>query len=912
MNASEPTIPKQPGPPAYQLSIGEAARIQKVDATVGLSEDEVLRRRRIFGINSVPSSSSMPVWLRLLRQFQEPLVVVMFLAGGVTVFLGEWIDSSVIFGVVALNAIVGFLQESKAEQAISALARLVATHTTVRREGLPRRVGAEELVPGDVVLLHPGDKVPADLRLIRANHLQIDESSLTGESVPVPKQTEALKENTTLADQNNLVFAGTLIVAGDAEALVWTTGAQTEAGRIAGLLRKVSELDTPLTRKLSAFSRLLFWLVLVLAVATFLIGVIRGENKVEMFMASVALAVGAIPEGLPVAVTIVLAVGVARMAKRRAIIRKLPVVEALGSTTVICSDKTGTLTENQMTVREVFAGQQCFTVTGIGFAPTGEVHLDNLPIRTPMPPPLIECLRAGVLCNEANLTQDHSGNWKIQGDPTEAALLVVAEKAGLAHAKIQQEAPRLDMIPFDSQNMFRVTLHSAPEGPVLYKVGAAERIIEDCVDTLDSEGRCVSLDKRRAQLAVESMTSRGLRVLGLARRTLSNQNMRLDSDQSRGGFTLLGLEGMIDPPRPEVIQSIDRCQRAGVVVKMITGDHASTALVIAQQIGLAGLTGSNGRAAVVTGRELETVSDAELKEIVGHTAVFARVSPEQKLRLVRALQSRGEVVAMTGDGVNDAPALKQADIGVAMGISGTEVAKNAAHMILLDDNFATIEAAVEEGRGVFANLTKFIVCELPTNGGEGLILLTAILLGLTLPALPVQFLWVNLTTSIFLGLALVFEPNEKDLMNRPPRNPRRPLLTRSLILRTGLVSLLMLAGAFWVFFWETKVHGQTLASARTAVVNLIALVETAYLFNCRSLHHSIFSIGLFSNPWAIAGAVSLFVLQFLFTYAPFMNRLFHTVPIDASTWVRILSVAIATCVIVEFEKWLRYRNHPNS
>jgi len=888
----------------HHLQAEEVVRLLDVDLKSGLSGAEVKCRLEKFGPNVVRPRRGTPAWLKFVQEFNQPLVYILLLAGGVTAFLGEWVDSSVIFSVVLVNAVVGFLQETKAEKAIEALARMVVTETTVRRDGRQERVRSESLVPGDVVLLQPGDRVPADLRLFHARGLQVDESALTGESVPVHKHTDPLSLETILADRQNLAFAGTLVTAGQGEGAVWATGDKTETGRIAWLIAEAVDLQTPLTRKIAQFSRLLLWIILGLAAVTFAIGVARGEKAVEMFMAAVALAVGAIPEGLPAAVTIVLAIGVARMAKRRAIIRKLPAVETLGSTTVICSDKTGTLTENQMTVQEVFAGGKFYQVTGGGYEPKGEIRFEGTPVKLAEHPALAECLRAGVLCNDSHLARDENGRFKVQGDPTEAALLVAAEKAGLLHADTHHASPRLDMIPFESEHMFRATLHDARAGRVIYKIGAVERLLDRSTDALGAGGELLPLDKAAVHRAVEQMGVGGLRVLAFARRHTEANHTKLEHAHVAGGLTFLGLQGMIDPPRPEAIAAVKRCQEAGIAVKMITGDHAVTARAIAGQIGLKDRE-EQGKPVALSGRELERIADDDLGEVAERTAVFARVAPEQKLRLVRALQSRGHVVAMTGDGVNDAPALKQADIGVAMGISGTDVAKAAAAMVLTDDNFASIQAAVEEGRGVFDNITKFIVWILPTNLGEALLILAALVLGLPLPALPLQLLWINLTDTL-LGLPLTFEPKEGNVMHRPPRRPQQPVLTFPLLMRTGLVSLLMLAGALWLFTWELKAEGGTLATARTAAVNVIVLVEVAYLFNCRSLNHSLFAIGPFTNRWAIVGALCMLAAQLLFTYVPLMNKLFHTASIGVESWLRIAAVAAAAFAAVEIEKWIRF------
>ncbi len=887
----------------HQFPVEHVVQLLGVDLAAGLTDDEVRRRQTKFGPNRVTAQPGPPAWLKFLQQFNQPLVYILLVAVGVTAFLGEWVDASVILGVVLVNAVVGFLQEAKAEKAIASLAQMVATETTVRRDGRTQRIPSTQLVPGDVVLLQAGDRVPADLRLTSVRQLQLDESTLTGESLPVAKHPNPLVRDTILAERKNLAYTGTLVTRGQAEGVVWAIGDHTETGHIARLIAGAVELSTPLTKKIAQFSQLVLWVILALAAATFGLGVARGEPVTEMFMAAVALAVGAIPEGLPAAVTIVLAIGVSRMAKRQAIIRKLTAVETLGSTTVICSDKTGTLTENQMTVQEIYAGGKLYTVTGGGYEPKGTVQLDGHDVKASEHAALAECLRAGVLCNDSHLAQQ-DGRSKVQGDPTEAALLVAGEKGGLPHADTQRASPRVDMIPFDSEQMFRATLHQADNYRIIYKVGALERLLERCTDALGENYTSIGLDRDAVHRAAETMAARGLRVLALARRPMAADHAKLAPADITQGFTFLGLQAMMDPPRPAAIISVQQCQRAGIAVKMITGDHLATARAIAGQVGLKGRE-ENGQLVALSGGELEKISTEQLPEVAEGTAVFARVAPEQKLRLVRALQSRGHVVAMTGDGVNDAPALKQADIGVAMGISGTDVAKGAAAMILTDDNFASIEAAVEEGRGVFDNLTKFIAWIIPTNLGEALMLLTAIVLGLPLPLLPLQLLWINLTDTL-LGLALAFEPKEHDVMSRPPRQPKQPLLTRPLIMRTGLVSLIMVAGGLGLFLWELHRAPAGLPAARTVAVNTLVLVQLVYLFNCRSLHHSVWSVGFFTNRWVILGSLAMLGAQILFTYTPVMNRLFHSAPIDAGAWLRIAGVAAFAFVVVELEKWLRY------
>lgn len=888
----------------HQLPVEKVEELLGVNSSTGLAEEEIRRRQKEFGPNRVTARRGTPGWIKFLQQFNQPLVYILLIAVAVTAFLGEWVDSCVIFGVVLINAIVGFLQEAKAEKAIDALAKMLPIETTVRRDGRKQRVHSEELVPGDIVLLQSGDRVPADVRIFHVRSLHVDESALTGESLPVAKHPDPLALDTILAERSNLAYAGTLVTSGQAESVVWAIGDRTETGRIGQLIASTVELSTPLTKKIAQFSKLAVWVIVTLAAITFAVGVARGGNAADMFMAAVALMIGAIPEGLPAALTIVLALGVSSMAKRHAIIRKLPAVETLGSTTVICSDKTGTLTENQMTVQEIFAGGRLYAVTGAGYESQGDLLINGVAVNVPEHPALVECLRAGVLCNDSQLVRT-AGRIKVQGDPTEAAMLVVGEKAGLLQAATHRELPRVDVIPFESEHMFRATLHEVHPSRAIYVVGALERLLERCTDALGERNARIALDKDTIHRAAETMASRGLRLLALARREVDARHTRLEHADLSEGLTFLGLQGMMDPPRPEAIASVRECQRAGIAVKMITGDHLATARAIARQIGLKGCE-EQGQLLALSGRELEKMPDEELPEVSERTSVFARVAPEQKLRLVKALQSRGHVVAMTGDGVNDAPALKQADIGVAMGITGTDVAKGAAAMILTDDNFASIEAAVEEGRGVFDNLTKFIVWTLPTNLGEAMVLLAAIVFGTVLPALPVQLLWVNMMTALLLGLMLVFEPKEHNLMGRPPRDPKQPLLTVSLLSRIVLVSLIMLAGAFWLFFWELRVTGATEAAARTAVINVIVLVEIAYLFNCRSLSNSMFAIGWFTNRWAIAGSLAMLAAQLLFTYAPVMNSLFHTGPIEAEAWLRIGAVACAAFVAVEIEKWIRF------
>ncbi len=883
----------------HSISAEEAASSLGVSVAAGLSTAEVTRRQAENGPNRMSARRGKPPWLKFLLQFHQPLVYIMLVAVGVTGFLREWVDAAVIGAIVVINAIVGFMQESKAETAIEALAKMVVTEATVRRDSKKLRVPSETLVPGDVVLLHSGDRVPADMRLIEIRSLQVDESALTGESLPVAKQLDLLPATTDLADQRNLAFAGTFITSGQAEGIVCLIGDQTETGRIAGLIAGAVELSTPLTKQIARFSQMVLWIILSLAAVTFSVGVVRGEKPADMFMAAVALAVSAIPEGLPAAVTIVLAIGVSRMAKRQAIIRKMPAVETLGCATIICSDKTGTLTENQMTVQEVLAGGRLYTITGSGYEPQGKLLLDGNAVKLENHAALAECLRAGLLCNDSQLVIK-DGRHAVQGDPTEGALIVAAEKAGLKHTATHRESPRVDMIPFESEHMFRATLNEDKDERVIYQVGALERLLDRCTDMLGPDGSTTVLDQAATLSSADTMASHGLRVLAMVRRQVKKSHDKLEQSHVAQDLTFLGLQGMIDPPRAAAVASIALFDKAGIAVKMITGDNLITARAIAKQIGLKGDE-------ALSGSDLENISDTNLPDVAERTTIFARVAPEQKLRLVKALQTHGHVVAMTGDGVNDAPALKQADIGVAMGISGTDVAKGAAAIILTDDNFSSIEAAVEEGRGVYDNLTKFIVWIIPTNLGESLMLLSAIMLGLPLPLVPLQLLWINLTDTI-LGLSLAFEPKEGDVMNRPPRPTQQPLLPWQLIQRSLLVSTMMLAGGMGIFLWELRVENTGLPAARTALVNLIVLVQIFYLFNCRTLKRSALSIGLFTNRWVVAGALTMLAAQGFFTHSAVLNHLFHTTPISIGAWLRVTVTAFLAFVVIEIEKWLRFRN----
>jgi len=885
--------------PWHHRVAAEVVARQGTDLAAGLSATEAAERLRLQGPNQLTARRGQGPLVRLLLQFHQPLIYILLVAAGVTAVLDEWIDAAVILGVVLINALVGFFQEGKALQAIEALGKTLLTEATVIRDGQTMRIDSAAIVPGDVVLLQSGDRVPADLRLVRCRDLQIAEAALTGESVPVEKHVEPLAAEVPLADRENMAYASTLVTYGQGRGVVVATGDATEVGRISGLIASAEDIQTPLTKLIARFSTFLLVAILVLAAANFLIGLFRGQSVVLMFKASVALAVSAIPEGLPAAVTIMLAIGVARMATRRAIIRKMPAVETLGSTTVICSDKTGTLTQNQMTVAVIVAGGETFAVTGSGYATEGEIFADAPGNGMPLSVDdlhgrvaVLECLRAGVLCNDSRLVGKGSGR-SIEGDPTEGALLVGAGKAGLAAEVLHEEFPRIDSIPFESELQYMATLHDQGlERPrLVYAKGSVESILARCEAACDAGGHAGSLDREAVLADVARLAADGLRVLGFARRELPPGTAAVGHAEV-SGMLFLGLQAMIDPPRPEAIEAVATCQAAGIRVKMITGDHAVTAAAIASRLGLDGAVAADGTLIeAVTGQALEQIADADLPATADAVPVFARVAPEQKLRLVRALQSLGNVVAMTGDGVNDAPALKH-------------VAREASDMVLTDDNFASIEAAVEEGRGVFDNLTKFFVWTLPTNGGEAMAIVTAVILATDLPVAPVQILWINMTTAILLGLMLAFEPKEPGIMDRPPRDPKAPLLSPDILKRVGLVSLLLAGGAFGIFYWLQIMHDASLEEAQTAAATVFVVGETFYLFNCRSLTRSMFAIGVFANMPAIWGAVAIIVLQVIFVHTPLMNRLFHSRPLSWQTWAMIAVFGLALYVIIEIEKRL--------
>jgi cation diffusion facilitator family transporter len=876
----------------HSLSSDKSLEMLRTERARGLSGAEAERRLQKFGPNSLPKAKRTPVWLRFLLQFHNILIYVLLASAAGALFVGDRVDAAAILAVTVINAIIGFMQESKAEDALEAIRDMLSLSASVLRDGRRESMPAAGLAPGDIVFLEAGDKAPADLRLLEVKSLAMDESALTGESVPSEKSQAPVPPNAPLGDRLCMAFAGTLATRGQATGAVVATGASTELGRINALTNRVGVPETPLQRRLTRFGRWLTAFILALAAAVYGFGVlVRGLSFEEMFMAMVGIAVAAIPEGLPAVVTITLAAGVARMARRKAIVRYLPAVETLGSVTTICTDKTGTLTRNEMTVNGVIDATREFTLdeeAGDGF------RLDGLVVGILDYPGLLEIVRAGLLCNDAEIVEDN-GARRANGDPTEIALLGLGRRVGLDYRETRWEHSRLDAIPFESERRYMASLHLGPLGErLIYLKGAPEAVLEKC-EMQREEGRMVPLRQHYWRERLQDMAASGRRVLALAMKRAPSSLDTLGPEQMEEGFAMLGLCGMIDPPRMEAMRAVDECHEAGIRVKMITGDHAETARAVA---GMLGIDASR----VMTGAEIEALPERELIAAARQSEVFARTSPEHKLRLVEALQADGGVVAMTGDGVNDAPALKRADIGVAMGLRGSEAAKEAAVMVLADDNFATIVHAVEEGRTVYDNLKKAIVFTLPTSFGQAGAIMAGILLGQTLPISPVQILWVNLVTAVTLSLSFSFEPPEPDIMMRPPRDPGEPLLGGFLIWRVLFVSLLLVGGALGLFLHELHA-GAALDSARTAAVNALIAGEIAYLFNSRFIHASALTPrALAGAPYAWLAIAVIVALQLLLTYAPFMQRAFGTAALDAEAWRRIGAFGLLLFLAVELEK----------
>lgn len=861
----------------------------------GLSQEEAASRLDSFGPNRLKPPTKQNLIIRFLLHFNDVLIYILLGAAVVTVLLDHWIDTWVIVGVVVINAIIGFVQEGKAEKALEAISNMLTLEADVIRDSEKVRIDAEEIVPGDIVLLASGDKVPADLRLLTTRELRIDEAMLTGESIPAEKTPEAVEENSGLGDRTGMAYSGTLVTSGRGRGVAVATGQKTQIGQISDMVSETDVITTPLTRQVAAFGKKLAIVIVGLTTVTFLIGwQVMGGDIVDMFLAAVALAVAAIPEGLPAIMTIILAIGVRRMADRHAIIRRMPAVDTLGALTVICSDKTGTLTRNEMTVKAVITGKHLFGVEGEGYKPEGNILKEDASVALEEHPILEMSLRAGVLCNDAEILEE-DGQWKSTGDPMEGALLTLARKAEVNTANLRKSWKRLDAIPFESENRYMATLNEDPEGgsSVILVKGGPERVLEMCSSCGLEEEKPLDTDHWNRE--ADRLASEGYRVLAVAWKP-ARDTQEISQDEVGQDLRMLALFGIVDPPRPEAIEAVQQCRDAGIRVKMITGDHATTAKAIGQQMGI-----GDGEHAL-TGKDLDKLSKEELKEAASDVDVFARVSPEHKLRLVEALQSQGEVTAMTGDGVNDAPALKRADVGIAMGIKGTEVSKEAAQMVLTDDNFESIAHAVEEGRTVYDNLRKSILFILPTNGGEALTILLAIVLGFALPLTPVQVLWVNMVTAVTLALALAFEPAEPDIMKRPPRDPRAGILNRYFLFRILYVSLILCAGTFGMFAWM-KAAGMSEEFARTVAVNTLVMFEAFYLLNSRYLLRPVASPSDLTGNRAVLGAIGLvIVFQLLFTYFSPLQFLFGTAAIGIAEWIILVPVASAVFFLVEIEK----------
>lgn len=881
----------------HALSVHDVLQRLNTDGK-GLGEQDAAERRRRYGANVLSSNRGPGPLLRLLKQFHNVLIYILLVAALLTGLLREWIDMSVILGVVVVNAIVGFFQEGKAERAMDAIRGMLSPKALVIRGGRKHEMDATGLVPGDVVLLRPGNKVPADLRVIEARNAQADEAILTGESVPVDKQTGPVAPDAALGDRQSMAYSGTIVTGGHFTGIVVATGSRSEIGRISDMVSRVTTLKTPLLRRIDVFARWLAIVILLLSALIFVVGrVVLELPAINLFLAVVGLAVAAIPEGLPAIMTVTLALGVQRMARRKAIVRRLPAVETLGSVTVICSDKTGTLTRNEMAVTDIVMADGRVAVSGQGYKPEGRFSRQEKEIEPRENKELLSLLRTGMLAVDAFVRQD-GNRWVIEGSPTEASLVVLARKAGLDPEAESGSHSRLDALPFESERKFSVVLHKTPgSGNRIAVAGGPERILELCGTALTGDG-AKPIEHEAWTKAQDALADQGLRVIAIARKDINRDS--LQEDDFTAGMTLLGLVGIIDPPREEAVESVKQCREAGIRVKMITGDHLRTARSIAAKIGI-----GNGQSAI-EGKALDDAGDEALVALAEDHDVFARSTPEHKLSIMEALQQRGNIVAMTGDGVNDAPALKRADVGVAMGIKGSEATKEAAEIVLADDNFATIERAIEEGRRIYDNLVKTILFLLPTNGAQSLVVIVSVfMLSDTMATTPVQILWVNMVTVITLALALAFEKAEPGIMQRPPRSPQAPILSRFLLWRIGLVSLLIAAGAIGLFLrYNGRVEIET-ARAQTIAVNTIVACQVFYLLSSRFFEQASWTLrGLIGNPkiWIAIGLQV--VLQLAFTYWSLAQKLFGTAPLSPGHWGWILLVGLLVFVLVELEKGL--------
>lgn len=861
-------------------------------STDGLDSDEAARRLEAVGRNELPTEEPTPLVVRFLRQFADVLIYILLAAALLKAVMGDWLDFSVILAVTVINALVGLIQEGRAEQALESIRQMLSAEAEVRRDGAWTNLDAALLVPGDVIRVRSGDRVAADARLIEETNLQVEESALTGEAVSAEKQAEPVAPDSVLGDRASMVYSGTLVAAGQGTAVVTATGTGTEIGRIQEMVARVEPTQTPLGRQLDTFGKWLSLAILAMAVVMLLIGWLVHDFPLdELVSAAIGFAVAAVPEGLPALVTITLALGVQQMADRNAIVRRLPSVETLGAVTTICSDKTGTLTRNEMTVRTVRVSDGEYGVTGIGYGPDGAVQRGQEPVPWGAAPTVDALVEVMAVCNDTRIVADEHGGWRPVGEPTEGALTALATKAGFD----PDTHRRVAVVPFESAHKLMAVLVDTPAGDRWIAVkGAPDRLLARCAGQLAADGSVEPLDAARWEADIEALSGRGLRVLGAARRTAAGAE-GLQLEDVDDGLVFVGLTGIVDPPRPEAIAAIEECHRAQIAVTMITGDHAGTASAIAQEMGIV----DSADAPVLTGADLDGLDDQELARVAPTTHVYARTSPEHKIRIVTALQSGGQIVSMTGDGVNDAPALTRADVGVAMGIKGTEATKEAADIVLADDDFATIELAVEEGRRIYDNIKKSLVFLLPTNGAQALVVLVAVVLGWQLPLTPVQILWINLVTAVTLSLALAYEPAEPGLMRRAPRSAAAQVIDRAHVGQLVVASLLI-GGAALLVDRLGRDQGYGTAELQTAVVTTLALAQLAYLLNCRYLTTSSLGLHAFTGNRVVwASAAALLAVQLAFVYLPFMNDLFGTAPLTWRGWTSSLGLAVFVFFLVE-------------
>jgi calcium-translocating P-type ATPase len=898
MNSAAIAKPMSEVPAWHAVAADEVLRLLNTDPKKGLDTNEVSQRLSRYGSNRLPEGKKQGPFIRFLSQFNNILVYVLLAAGFVKLMVGLWLDAAIILGVVIINALLGFIQEGKAEKALDSIRNMLSADARTLRDGETRMVPAEDLVPGDIVLLESGDRIPADVRLVEVKNLRTEEAALTGESVPIDKTTDATPEKSTVGDREGMAFSGTLVASGRGTGVVVATGADTELGRINQMMTAVSALETPLLRQIKKFGYAITAVIGVVTVLVFAYGRwVRGMDFIEIFQAVVSIAVSIIPEGLPALITVTLAIGVQRMAQRHAIIRRLPAVETLGSVSRICSDKTGTLTLMEMMVVSLVTAESVYTVTGDGYAPEGQVLNNGKPAGEDSVLKLVG--RVSMLCNDAEIRQE-DGFWKVEGDPTEGALYPFANKLGLERKTEQNAYARIDAIPFESEHKFMATLHKDAAGKQFILVKGAPEVILDHSDRqATKDTQALPINRDHFMKASDKLAAQGERVLGLA--WLEDPSAiagSLSAADLPKNLVLLGLIGLLDPPRKEAIEAVKECHAGGIRVTMITGDHKITAAAIAKMLGI-----GDGKTAI-TGAEIEEMNTAALQERVQGVDVFARASPEHKLRLVKAIQANKQIVAMTGDGVNDAPSLKKADIGVAMGIKGTEVTKEAAEMVLADDNFASITAAVKEGRTVYNNIEKAILFMLPTNVAQASVIAVAIFFGFIMPITAPQILWVNMVTSVALGLVLSFEPHEVEVMLRPPRAVDRPILTGFGIWRVIFVGLALLAYTLWAFFWM-KSQGASDQLARTVAVNAITIGQIFYLLNSRYLLDSSLSLKAhLGNIYLPLGISAVVILQLLFTYAPPLQALFHNEAIPLHVWPWLFLGGLVFFLVVEAEKMI--------